>query len=125
VDRREAGGVVSAPFGDDARATAYQPLHCAAASWAKLDLRIGHLLTLFKTASTGIALIIVCWHRESSFNQGGCCRYYTKDIGMINALDPHLRQLNPPLCSLLPARAALNGTVSLVPEISNPKSTAR
>jgi hypothetical protein len=60
-------GVATAAFGDDACATAYQPLHFAATSRAGLDLRIGHLLPLLKSASAIIALIIVRWHRKSSF----------------------------------------------------------
>jgi hypothetical protein len=59
--------VATAAFGDDACATAYQPLHFAATSRAGLDLRIGHLLPLLKSASAIIALIIVRWHRKSSF----------------------------------------------------------
>jgi hypothetical protein len=59
--------VATAAFGDDACSAAYQPLHFAATSWAGLDLRIGHLLPFLKSASTGIALIVVRWHRKSSF----------------------------------------------------------
>jgi hypothetical protein len=70
-------GVVPATFGDDARAAAYQPLHFATASRARLDLRVGHLLPLLESASAGIALIFVRWHRKSSFNLGSSCRYYT------------------------------------------------
>lgn len=78
---RELTGVVPAPFGNDTRATADQPLHRSAASWARFDLRVGHLLALLKTASAGIALVFACWHRESSsFNavpvaiiRGGIC----------------------------------------------------
>jgi hypothetical protein len=59
--------VAPAAFGDDACAAAYQPFHAATASRARLNFRIGHFLPLLKSASAIIALIIVSWHRKSSF----------------------------------------------------------
>jgi len=73
---REAAGVSA--LGDDAGPAADQPLHRAAASGARFDLRIGHLLARFKAPSTCIALIIVSRHRKSSLNQSGSLGYYTK-----------------------------------------------
>lgn len=46
---------VAAAFGDDARATADEPLHLAAASRARVEFRVRHLLALLKPVSTRIA----------------------------------------------------------------------
>jgi sugar lactone lactonase YvrE len=78
--------VAPAAFGNDACAAADQPFHRSTASWARLDLGVGHLLADLKTASAGIALVFVCRHQESSFIEGVPTAIIRREL-RFNALD--------------------------------------